>query len=50
MGFLFLALADTNLMTVRVMSHHPMGTLLAPPKGETIDDLHLQRPGAGGGV
>ena len=33
MRFLFLALADTNLMTVRVMSHHPMGAPLAPTEG-----------------
>ena len=50
LGFFFLPFADINLMTVGVVSHRPTGTLLAPTEHETVDDLHLQRPGGRGGV
>ena len=49
-GFLFLALANTNLVTGHVMSHHPMGALLTPMEGQTIHDLNHQGLGAGGHV
>ena len=48
MKFLFLVLADTSLVTIHVMSHHPMGALLAPMEGQTVNDFNRWRPRAGG--
>ena len=48
MRFLCLVLADTSLVTIHVMSHRPMGALLTPMEGQTVNDFNLQRPGARG--